>query len=47
MLQLAGLGIAYCGKPRVKQVIPVWLDNAGPTGLLHLQGYKRAEFVEE
>jgi phosphoserine phosphatase len=47
MLQAAGLGIAFCGKPRVKQAIPVWLDHAGPTGLLFLQGYTRSEFVEE
>ena len=46
MLQQAGLGIAFCGKPKVKQAIPVWLDHAGPTGLLYLQGYKREEFVE-
>jgi phosphoserine phosphatase len=46
MLQEAGLGIAFCGKPKVKQAIPVWLDYAGPTGLLYLQGYKRNEFVE-
>ncbi len=45
MLQQAGLGIAFCGKPKVKQAIPVWLDHAGPTGLLYLQGYKREEFV--
>jgi phosphoserine phosphatase len=45
MLQEAGLGIAFCGKPKVKQAIPVWLDHAGPTGLLYLQGYKRSEFV--
>jgi phosphoserine phosphatase len=47
MLQQAGLGIAFCGKPKVKQTIPVWLDYAGPTGLLYLQGYKRSEFIEE
>jgi phosphoserine phosphatase len=47
MLQQAGLGIAFCGKPKVKQAIPIWLDYAGPTGLLYLQGYKRSEFVEE
>jgi phosphoserine phosphatase len=46
MLQQAGLGIAFCGKPKVKQTVPVWLDYAGPTGLLFLQGYKREEFVE-
>jgi phosphoserine phosphatase len=46
MLKKAGLGIAFCGKPKVKQEIPVWLDYAGPTGLLYLQGYKRSEFVE-
>jgi phosphoserine phosphatase len=46
MLQQAGLGIAFCGKPKVKQSVPNWLDYAGPTGLLYLQGYKRGEFVE-
>jgi phosphoserine phosphatase len=47
MLMAAGLGIAFRGKPKVKQSVPVWLDHAGPTGLLYLQGYKRAEFVGE
>jgi phosphoserine phosphatase len=47
MLQAAGLGIAFRGKPKVKQSVPVWLDYAGPTGLLYLQGYKRSEFVEK
>jgi phosphoserine phosphatase len=47
MLQQAGLGIAFYGKPKVKQSVPVWLDYAGPTGLLYLQGYKRSEFVED
>jgi phosphoserine phosphatase len=46
MLKEAGLGIAFCGKPKVKQAIPIWLDYAGPTGLLYLQGYRRSEFVE-
>lgn len=46
MLKEAGLGIAFCGKPKVKQAIPVWLDYAGPTGLLYLQGFRRAEFAE-
>lgn len=46
MLQTAGLGIAFEGKPKVKQAIPVWLDHAGPTGLLYLQGYRRSDFVE-
>ena len=47
MLQQAGLGIAFCGKPKVKQEVPIWLDHAGPTGLLYLQGFRRKEFVEE
>jgi phosphoserine phosphatase len=47
MLQAAGLGVAFCGKPKVKQAVPVWLDFAGPTGLLYLQGYARSAFVEE
>lgn len=47
MLKTAGLGIAFQGKPKVKQEIPVWIDHAGPTGLLYLQGYRRDEFVEK
>ena len=47
MLREAGLGIAFCGKPKVKQAVPVWLDYAGPTGLLYLQGYKRSDFIED
>jgi phosphoserine phosphatase len=47
MLKTAGLGIAFQGKPKVKQEIPVWLDHAGPTGLLYVQGYRRDEFVEK
>ncbi len=46
MLKVAGLGIAFQGKPKVKQEIPVWIDHAGPTGLLYLQGYRRDEFAE-
>lgn len=46
MLKEAGLGIAFQGKPKVKQEIAVWLDYAGPTGLLYLQGFRRDEFVE-
>jgi phosphoserine phosphatase len=47
MLKTAGLGIAFQGKPKVKQEVPVWIDHAGPTGLLYLQGYRRDEFVEK
>ena len=47
MLQTAGLGIAFQGKPKVKQAVPVWLDHAGPTGLLYLQGYTRDQFAEK
>lgn len=47
MLKTAGLGIAFQGKPKVKQEVPVWLDHAGPTGLLYLQGYRSDEFVEK
>ena len=47
MLQTAGLGIAFQGKPKVKQAVPVWLDHAGPTGLLYLQGYTRDQFAKK
>lgn len=45
MLQAAGLGVAYRGKPSVKKEIPARLDHADLTGLLFAQGYRLDEFV--
>lgn len=46
MLQAAGLGVAYRGKPSVKKEIPARLDHADLTGLLFAQGYRLDEFVD-
>jgi phosphoserine phosphatase len=45
MLRLAGLGVAFRGKPAVRAAADVRIDHADLTALLYLQGYSRAEFV--
>ena len=45
MLELAGLGVAYRGKPAVRAAAAVRIDHADLTALLYLQGYRRDEFV--
>jgi phosphoserine phosphatase len=44
MLQAAGLGVAFRGKPAVAATTRFRLDHADLTGLLYLQGYRAAEF---
>ena len=44
MLQAAGLGVAFRGKPAVAAATRFRLDHADLTGLLYLQGYRAAEF---
>lgn len=44
MLQTAGLGIAFHGKPVVTAAARVRLDHADLTGALYLQGYHVEEF---
>lgn len=46
MLQAAGLGVAYRGKPSVRKEIPARLDHADLTGLLYAQGYRKEDFVD-
>lgn len=46
MIQAAGLGVAFRGKPAVAAAARFRLDHADLTGLLYLQGYKREEFRE-
>lgn len=38
MLQAAGLGVAYRGKPLLKQSLPTWVDISDLTALLYMQG---------
>jgi phosphoserine phosphatase len=40
MLQAAGLGVAYHGKPLLKQHIPTWVDISDLTALLYMQGFE-------
>jgi phosphoserine phosphatase len=45
MIQAAGLGIAYRGKPVVAEAAPARIDFGDLTTALFFQGYTRAEFV--
>ncbi|XDZ64811.1 phosphoserine phosphatase SerB [Alphaproteobacteria bacterium LSUCC0684] len=45
MTMAAGLGVAYRGKPALKDVADACLDHADLRGLLWLQGYDKTEMV--
>lgn len=45
MLRAAGLGVAYRGKPIVRQAIGCQVNYTDLTALLYFQGYQRTEFV--
>ncbi len=45
MIQAAGLGVAYRGKPVVAEAAAARIDHGDLTALLYAQGYSRAEFV--
>jgi len=46
MIQAAGLGIAYHGKPRTAAAAAARIDHGDLTALLYAQGYPRAAWVE-
>ena len=46
MLNAAGLGVAYRGKPAVRASARYTLDVADLTGLLFYQGYRREDFAD-
>jgi phosphoserine phosphatase len=46
MIEAAGLGVAYHGKPAVAAAAAARIDHGDLTALLYAQGYSRAEFVE-
>ena len=46
MIEAAGLGVAYHGKPAVAAAAAARIDHGDLTALLYAQGYARAEFVE-
>jgi phosphoserine phosphatase len=45
MLEAAGLGVAFRGKPKVRQEARFRIDHSDLTALLYFQGYKEAEFA--
>ncbi|WP_147126452.1 phosphoserine phosphatase SerB [Shimia ponticola] len=47
MLGLAGLGVALHAKPSVQEECPVRVNHGDLTALLYLQGYAKADFVDD
>jgi phosphoserine phosphatase len=45
MIEAAGLGVAFHGKPAVKEAAAACIDHGDLTALLYAQGYRREEFV--
>src|SRR5580698_1077179 len=45
MVRAAGLGIAYHGKPALREAAAACIDHGDLTALLYAQGYRREEFV--
>jgi phosphoserine phosphatase len=46
MIEAAGLGVAFHGKPVLQQAAAARIDHGDLTALLYAQGYRREEFVE-
>jgi phosphoserine phosphatase len=46
MIEAAGLGVAYHGKPAVAEAAAARIDHGDLTALLYAQGYARAEFAD-
>ena len=46
MIEAAGLGVAYHGKPALREVAAACIDHGDLTALLYAQGYRREQFVE-
>ncbi|MEO9900961.1 phosphoserine phosphatase SerB [Nisaea sp.] len=46
MLQAAGVGVAFRGKPAVREAATFRIDHGDLSGLLYLQGYKQSEFAD-
>ncbi len=47
MIERAGLGVAWRAKPAVAAAADARIDHADLTSLLFVQGYRRADFVED
>ena len=46
MLQAAGFGVAFNGKPLLRETVALQLNHTDLTGLLYLQGYRQSEFAK-
>ena len=46
MIEAAGLGIAFHGKPALREAADARIDHGDLTALLYVQGYRREDFVE-
>ena len=46
MVKAAGLGVAFHGKPAIREAAAACIDHGDLTALLYAQGYRREEFVE-
>ena len=47
MLEAAGMGVAFAGKPLLRETISIQLNHTDLRGLLYLQGYHRDSFLSE
>ncbi|MBC2778112.1 phosphoserine phosphatase SerB [Parasphingopyxis marina] len=47
MIRKAGLGIAYYGKPKLREAADARIDHGDLTALLYAQGYRREDWVAE
>ena len=47
MIEAAGLGVAFHGKPAIREAAAACIDHGDLTALLYAQGYRREEFVAE
>jgi len=46
MIEAAGLGVAFHGKPALRQTAAARIDHGDLTALLYAQGYRREDFAE-
>jgi phosphoserine phosphatase len=46
MIEAAGLGVAFHGKPAIREAAAASIDHGDLTALLYAQGYRREEFVQ-
>jgi phosphoserine phosphatase len=46
MIEAAGLGVAFHGKPALREAAHACIDHGDLTALLYAQGYRREDFAE-